>query len=84
MRHGAWVCCEWLYVAWGERGVSPSQVNKDVLGIPSSSRWLLALMFAGELAIKCSNEELKPFVLQALERFAWILQVRCQCQTVAC
>lgn len=30
---------------------------------------------AGELAIKCGAEELKPFALQALERLAQILQV---------
>ena len=31
---------------------------------------------AGELAIKCSSEELKPIALQALERLAMMLQVR--------
>lgn len=31
---------------------------------------------AGELAIKCSGEELRPIALQALERLARILQVR--------
>lgn len=31
---------------------------------------------AGELAIKCSSEELRPIALQALERLARILQAR--------
>lgn len=31
---------------------------------------------AGELAIKCSAEELRPFALPALERLAQILQAR--------
>lgn len=36
---------------------------------------MLPLAPAGELAIKCSGEELKPFVLGALERLVAVLQV---------
>ena len=42
------------------------------------------VMTAGELAIKCSSEELKPIALQALERLAMILQVPVPGQRLGC
>ncbi|EFN51057.1 hypothetical protein CHLNCDRAFT_59360 [Chlorella variabilis] len=50
--------------------LQPQMINQRTLSACNNAAWCI-----GEVAIKCSSEELKPFALQALERFVWILQV---------
>lgn len=50
--------------------LEPSMVTQRTVSACNNAAWCM-----GELAIKCSSDELKPFALQALERLATILQV---------
>ncbi|PRW61530.1 transportin-1-like isoform X1 [Chlorella sorokiniana] len=50
--------------------LEPQMVNQRTLSACNNAAWCM-----GELAIKCSGDELRPIALQALERLARILQV---------
>ena len=63
-----------LMFPWLFQGRAIATDSTDLFA-SSLDELMCCVRFAGEVAIKCSSEELKPFALQALERFVWILQV---------
>lgn len=50
--------------------LEPNMINQRTLSACNNAAWCM-----GELAIKCSGEEVKPFALPALERLATLLQM---------